>query len=102
MDATSQTIREKAKRISPLDAQWGGSLSRRGNPIFSGTEICEAEQFRQQPCSKGRAIHLVNGHQTAGLQKGVPATILVRLDSVPRGRAFLNMSPLHPCRMQIQ
>ena len=75
MDATSQTIREKAKRISPLDAQWGGALSRRGDPIFSRAQSCKTEQFRQQPCSKRRAIHMVNGHQRAGLQKGVSATL---------------------------
>lgn len=74
MDATSQTIREKAKRISSLDAQWGGALSRRGDPIFSRAQSCKAEQLRQQPCSKGRAIHMVNGHQRAGLQKGMSAT----------------------------
>jgi hypothetical protein len=39
MDATSQAIREKAKCISPFDAQWGRALSRRGDPILSRTEI---------------------------------------------------------------
>jgi hypothetical protein len=75
MDATSQTTREKAKRVSPLDAQWGGSLSGRGDPVFSRTEICETEQFREQPCSKRRAILMVDGHKRAGLSKGVEATL---------------------------
>jgi hypothetical protein len=75
MDATSQTIREKAKRISPLDPQWGGALSRRGDPIFSRAQSCKTEQFRQQPGSKRRAIHMVNGHQRAGLREGVSATL---------------------------
>jgi hypothetical protein len=36
-------------------------------PYSRERRVCEAEQFRQQPCSKDGAIHMVNGYQRACL-----------------------------------
>jgi hypothetical protein len=72
MDATSQTLREKAKRISRLDPQWGGALSRRGDPhILASAEL---QNRAISPATLFQAPSHPYG-QRAGLQKGVSATL---------------------------